>query len=111
LRSCHEQAYVLAKGRPAFPDKPLDDVQPWQYTGNRAHPTEKAVSILVPLIESFSKPGDLVIDPFAGSGSTAVAAALADRRYCGIEIEESYCDLARKRLAGAQRYTADLAAA
>ena len=63
-----------------------------------------AVSILSPLIEFFSKPGELVIDPFAGSGSTAVAAVLTGRRYCGIELEASYCDLARNRLAGAQRY-------
>lgn len=105
LRACHEQAYLLAKGRPAVPDEPLDDVQPWQYTGNRAHPTEKAVGILAPLIETFSKRGDLIIDPFAGSGSTAVAAALRGRRYCGIELEPRYCELARKRLDGAQRFT------
>jgi len=104
LRARHEQAYLLAKGRPAPPDEPLDDVQPWQYTGNRAHPTEKAVGILAPLIESYSKPGDLVIDPFAGSGSTAVAAALRGRRYCGIELEPGYCELARNRLAGALRF-------
>jgi DNA modification methylase len=50
---------------------------------NRAHPTEKAVSILTPLIQAFSKRGDLVLDPFSGSGSTAVAAALSGRRYIG----------------------------
>jgi site-specific DNA-methyltransferase (adenine-specific) len=80
-------------------------VQQWKYTGNRAHPTEKAVGILAPLIGSFSKPGDLIIDPFAGSGSTAVAAALSGRRYCGIELEPRYCDLARRRLEGAHRFT------
>jgi len=50
------------------------------------------------LIESFSQPGDLVIDPFLGSGTTAVAAALHDRRYIGIELEERYCQLAMRRL-------------
>lgn len=69
----HESAYVLAKGRPALPQNPLPDVMPWEYTGNRHHPTEKPVSILRPLIESFTRPGDLVLDPFAGSGSTCVA--------------------------------------
>lgn len=87
LRCCHEQAYVLAKGRPAKPARPIEDVQPWEYTGNRAHPTEKAVSILTPLIESFSQPGGLVLDPFSGSGSTSVAAALSGRRYLGIELD------------------------
>lgn len=36
----HESAYILAKGRPPLPEKPLPDVMPWQYTGNRHHPTE-----------------------------------------------------------------------
>jgi site-specific DNA-methyltransferase (adenine-specific) len=98
LRARHEQAYLLAKGRPAKPAEPLDDVRPWKYTGNVRHPTEKDVSILRPLIESFSKAGDLVIDPFAGSGSTLVAAASAGRRYLGVELEQRYCELARERL-------------
>ena len=104
LRACHEQAYVLAKGRPAKPSRPLDDVQPWEYTGNKVHPTEKAVSILTPLIETFSRPGNVVLDPFAGSGSTLVAAALLKRRYLGIELEPHYCQLAEKRLAGVTRH-------
>jgi site-specific DNA-methyltransferase (adenine-specific) len=96
---------LLAKGNPARPEKPLSDVQPWTYTGNRVHPTEKSVRILRPLIETFSSPGGIVLDPFAGSGSTAVAASLSGRRYIGIELEESYCNLARERLAGVARYT------
>jgi DNA modification methylase len=104
LRACHEQAYVLAKGRPAKPLRPLDDVQPWEYTGNKVHPSEKAVSILCPLVETFSVPDDVVLDPFAGSGSTLVAAALLKRRYLGIELEAKYCKLAEKRLAGVARH-------
>lgn len=103
LRAHHEQAYLLAKGNPPIPSEPLQDVRPWDYTGNRLHPTEKAVSILRPLVESFSRRGDLVLDPFSGSGSTAVAAALSGRRYLGIELEHSYCELARRRLAGLSR--------
>lgn len=82
----HESAYILAKGRPALPAQPLADVQSWHYTGNRHHPTEKPVSSLRPLIESFTQPGSIVLDPFAGSGSTCVAAALSGRRYIGIEL-------------------------
>lgn len=74
LNARHEQAYVLVKGRPAKPAHPIDDVQPWEYSGNAAHPTEKAVSILKPVIQSFSHRGDVVLDPFAGSGSTLVRA-------------------------------------
>lgn len=104
LKAHHEQAYVLVKGNPAKPESPLEDVQPWEYSGNRIHPTEKAVSILQPLVRSFSQPGDVVLDPFAGSGSSLVAAALAGRSYLGIELETKYCDLARRRLAGVERY-------
>lgn len=98
-RYCHESAFVLAKGRPSKPKNPINDVQAWAYTGNKLHPTQKAVSIIEPLVTAFSQPGDLVLDPFSGSGTTAIAAALNDRDYLGIELEERYCDIARKRLA------------
>lgn len=104
LNVTHESAFVLAKGRPPEPLHLLDDVQPWEYTGNIAHPTEKAISVIKPLVETFSPPGGLVLDPFSGSGSTAVAAALAGRLYLGIELEEKYCQLARRRLVGVERF-------
>jgi site-specific DNA-methyltransferase (adenine-specific) len=68
----HECAYILAKGRPPLPQNPLNDVIAWKYSGNRHHPTEKPVASLQPLIESFTHPGAIVLDPFAGSGSTCV---------------------------------------
>lgn len=104
VRYSHEQAYILTKGRPERPVHPISDVQSWIYSGNRSHPTEKSVEILKPLVEAFSQPGDLICDPFSGSGSTAVAAALLGRSYLGFEIEEKYCQLAEKRLAGVNRY-------
>lgn len=103
VRVAHESAYVLAKGRPRKPDRPIVDVQHWEYSGNRAHPTEKAVSVLKPLIRAFSSPGDLVLDPFSGSGSTLVSAALTGRDYLGIDVEPKYVELARRRLAGLER--------
>jgi adenine-specific DNA-methyltransferase len=99
----HECAYILAKGRPPLPAQPPADVQPWEYTGNRHHPTEKPVSILQPLIETFTPPGAIVLDPFAGSGSTCVAAFQAGRRYIGIELLEQYHAIGRQRLADLQR--------
>ncbi|WP_458421031.1 DNA methyltransferase, partial [Pseudomonas aeruginosa] len=75
---------MLVKGHPAKPAHPIDDVRPWEYSGNVSHPTEKAVSVLKPLIESFSHRGDVVVDPFAGVGGTLVAAALSHRQYIGI---------------------------
>ena len=103
LRYRHEQAFLLAKGRPPLPKAPLDDIQPWVYSGNSDHPTQKAVRILTPLIKAFTRRGQLVLDPFAGSGSTLVAALITGRRYLGIELERKYCDLARRRLAHLER--------
>src|SRR5262249_12559461 len=73
----HEQAYRLAKGDPALPEQPIDDVRDWHYTGNRLHPTQKSIKVLQPLIEAFCPRGGLVLDPFCGSGSTLVAAQLS----------------------------------
>lgn len=104
LQHCHESAWLLSKGKGNKPIKPIVDIQKWVYSGNRSHPTEKAVEIITPLIRAFSKPGDLVLDPFLGSGTTVIAAALTGRRAIGIELEERYCALARKRLAGMLRF-------
>lgn len=94
----HEQAVLLAKGSPALPTKPLKDVLPYEYTGNKLHPTQKPVSSLLPLIKVFSRPGDIVLDPFCGSGSTLEAAAELGRRYIGIEIVWKHYQTSKKRL-------------
>lgn len=104
----HETAYVLAKGNPAKPQHPIASVQDWTYSGNKRHPTEKALDVIAPLIRSFSNPSDLVCDPFSGSGSTSVAALLNGRDYLGIDIDEQHVISARARLAGAQEYLARL---
>lgn len=67
--------------------------------GVKHHPTEKPVPLLRELIESSSVMGETVVDPFAGSGSTLVAAQREGRRAVGIEVEEKYCEAAAQRLA------------
>ncbi|MCW3677811.1 DNA methyltransferase [Burkholderia cenocepacia] len=94
----HESAFLLAKGRPPAPAQPIGDVLPFKYSGNRHHPTEKPVSALKDLINAFTKPGDTVLDPFAGSGSTCVAARELGRRYIGIELDDTYFAAAKSRL-------------
>jgi site-specific DNA-methyltransferase (adenine-specific) len=65
------------------------------------HPTEKPVGLLTPLITYACPPGGLVIDPFAGSGSTLEAARLSGRRAIGVEADEKYAELAERRLSQA----------
>jgi DNA modification methylase len=95
----HEAAYLLAKGRPAMPSKPLPDVLDFPYSGNRLHPTQKPVQPLKQLIASFTRPGQLVLDPFCGSGSTLAAAQELKRRFIGIELDLVHCRTARDRIA------------
>lgn len=65
------------------------------------HPTEKPVSLMMELIELFTNPGDLVCDPFMGSGSTGVACVKLGRRFVGIEIDPKYFAIARARIQAA----------
>ena len=99
LQYRHESAYLLIKGNPAFPASPLPDVMDWTYTGNKLHPTQKSIHVLKPLIETFTKPCDLVLDPFAGSGSTCVAARRTGRQFIGIELDAAHHQTATARLA------------
>lgn len=66
--------------------------------GSAIHPTEKPVGLLDPLIRYVVPAGGVLLDPFAGSGSSAVAARLSGRRAVLIEINEQYCELAAQRL-------------
>jgi site-specific DNA-methyltransferase (adenine-specific) len=96
---CHECAYLLVKGNPEKPANPPSDVLPWRYSGNKLHPTQKPVSALIPLIEAYSVPGATVLDPFGGSGSTAVAARRCGRRFMLFEKDNAYFEMAKRRLA------------
>lgn len=62
------------------------------------HPTQKPLSILKELIDCVTNPDNIVLDPFMGSGSTCVAAALLGRRYYGIELEKKYFQIAEQRI-------------
>lgn len=98
VRYQHESAYLLAKGNPAQPQQRIPDVIQWQYSGNALHPTQKPLCVLTPLIRAFSRPNDLVLDPFCGSGSTLEAAKLQGRNFLGIELDSSYYNIARRRV-------------
>jgi site-specific DNA-methyltransferase (adenine-specific) len=102
LRYQHESAHLLAKGNPRQPAKPIADVIEWKYTGNKLHPTQKPLSALLPLVETFSRAQATVLDPFTGSGSSLLAAKMLGRNYIGVEMDAKYHAIARKRLESRQ---------
>lgn len=68
-------------------------------TGGRPHPTQKPLALMRELVRLFTDPGDVILDPFAGSGTTGLAARIEGRRAIMIEREERYCEVIAKRLA------------
>jgi len=63
------------------------------------HPTQKPLKLIIDILEDFSKEGELVCDPFLGSGTTAVVCKRLRRKFIGIEINPEYCEIAEERLA------------
>jgi len=86
--------------RNTYPSNFWDDISVpyWSMSENTAHPTQKPEKLLAKLILASSNVGDVVFDPFLGSGSSSVVAKKLNRRYVGIEKNEQYCVWAEKRL-------------
>ncbi len=70
----------------------------WSMSENTEHPTQKPEKLIAKLMLASSKPGDVVLDPFLGSGTTSVVAKKLGRRFVGIEKEETFCLFTEKRL-------------
>ncbi|MDR3181341.1 MAG: site-specific DNA-methyltransferase [Planctomycetaceae bacterium] len=70
----------------------------WSMPENTPHPTQKPEKLLAKIILASSNEGDVVFDPFLGSGTTAVVAKKLGRQYTGVELNEEYCLIAEKRL-------------
>ncbi len=68
-----------------------------------AHPTQKPIALLLDWIAKFTEPGELVLDPFMGSGTTGIACERRGRRFIGIEKDPKYFELACARIAAAHR--------
>lgn len=86
--------------RLTYPSNFWDDISIpfWSMPENTDHPTQKSEKLYAKLILASSKEGDIVFDPFLGSGTASVVAKKLNRKYCGIELNEEYCMLAEKRL-------------
>lgn len=78
----------------------------WSMTENTDHPTQKSEKLIAKIVLASSNPGDIVLDPFLGSGTSSVTAKKLGRRYIGIEQEEEFAALAEKRLGLADADTA-----
>jgi DNA modification methylase len=102
LSNSREMAVVAVKGgSPTFHSR--YDSGDYSYPiprhgGRRIHPTQKPLDLFRELIRKHSSPGDLVIDPFLGSGTTAVAALEESRQFAGCDVDESYTQAAKSRL-------------
>lgn len=88
------------KFRITFPSNFWDDISVpfWSMPENTDHPTQKPEKLIAKLILASSEPGDIVFDPFSGSGTTCVVAKKLGRHYLGVEIDEEYCLWGAKRL-------------
>lgn len=100
LRECerYNSTFNLWEG-----NKTKSNVLRYSKDGGGFHPTQKPVALLEDLIKTFSNEGDTVVDFTMGSGSTGVACARTNRNFIGIELDESYFDIACERIAKAKQ--------
>ena len=94
------QATTEGNFRLTHPSNFWDDISIpfWSMPENTDHPTQKPEKLIAKLLLASSRPGDVVLDPFLGSGTTCVVAKKLGRHFCGIEAEQEYCLWAIKRL-------------
>ncbi|MDL2273430.1 hypothetical protein LJC34_02645 [Oscillospiraceae bacterium OttesenSCG-928-G22] len=95
----YDTCIFAVKGRYILPNgRPDDVIQCQRLNGAElVHPNEKPVGLLRQLIEATTVPGQIILEPFAGSGSTLVAAALTGRQYIGVELDAEYHTTAQQR--------------
>ncbi|MGI6611051.1 MAG: DNA-methyltransferase [Limnochordia bacterium] len=112
LRDLHEYLLVFVKGDFSRPDRGTSDISKeefmkatlsvWEIAPERAsrvgHPAPFPVELATRVVQLYSYVGDVVLDPFNGSGSTTLAAAIHDRHYVGYDISAEYCAIAQRRL-------------
>lgn len=99
FRNQHELVLYASKGTPRVISRAVPNVIGVARDENDLHQSPKPVLLMEKLLAVVSDVGDLILDPFVGSGSTLVAAKRLGRKAIGIEIEERYCEVAAKRLA------------
>ena len=100
LSTDYEMAIICHKGNCNIKGKRVGSV--WTISkvnpNLMVHPTEKPIKLILKLIDKFSNKNELVLDPFLGSGTTAVACKELGRKYIGIEISEEYFNISKDRI-------------
>lgn len=96
----HENMIFAVRGKFAFPGGRPRDLLTCEKvnSAHMVHPTEKPVALLEDIITSITRADDIILDPFAGSGSTLIAARNTGRHFLGIELDETYYRTALHRL-------------
>ena len=97
----YELIFLWKKGRPKLRGKRINGVIYYKHIGffeKTLHPTMKPLGVINILLKKSSDKNDIVLDPFLGSGTTAVACKMLNRSFIGFELSEAYCEIARKRL-------------
>lgn len=102
IRYAHETAVIYRKGEPQRPPVPLLSVVRQPIVRGALHPHQKPVGVMRRLVEWVTPAGGVILDPFCGSGSTAVAATETGRGFIGVELDAGHADTARRRIAEAQ---------
>lgn len=101
-RRQHEMVMVAHRkgGRLAWPDDSvkIPNIISMSKPRTDNHPNEKPVDLPATFIRAHTELGELVCDPFAGSGTTGVAAVALQRRFIGVELDPGYADIARRRI-------------
>ncbi|MFW6246662.1 MAG: DNA-methyltransferase [bacterium] len=97
-RPQYEPLMLYLKGKPPVLKNPISDVMKFNKVLKPVHSCEKPVMLIKHLVNSFSKKNEIVLDPFMGSGTTAVAAKELGRNFIGFELDDEYCKIAEERI-------------
>lgn len=95
---CHELCFFINKGKDLNGSRDTDVIDKAYRTGNVYHPTQKPLNLFQYLIEKSSKEGDVVLDCFSGSGTSAIACHKTKRNFIGCEIDKEFYDVSIKRI-------------
>jgi site-specific DNA-methyltransferase (adenine-specific) len=98
FRRQYECILVLEKGKARYHNPNLTNILRYRRAQAVRHPHEKPVALIETLIRQSSDEGDIVLDPFLGTGTTALATLELNRHYIGIEFDPGYCRIAKARL-------------